>query len=78
MEPGMGIEPTSASFFYTAGCGNGSAARRLNRSAFGDLQSSRREINPGVFPGNNPNRHVALINLHIIFIPIDPTPYSIK
>lgn len=35
LEPGMGFEPTSA-IFYTAGCGNASAARRLNRSAFGD------------------------------------------
>jgi len=33
----MGIEPTSAmNFLYTAGCGKLSAARRLNRSAFGD------------------------------------------
>jgi len=42
----MGIEPTSA-FDYTAGCGIASAARRLNRSAFGDSH----RINPGVFPG---------------------------
>ncbi len=40
VEPGMGVEPTSASFvFYTAGYGKRArtAARRLNRSAFGGL-----------------------------------------
>lgn len=41
LEPGMGIEPTSAmNFLYTAGCGKLSAARRLNRSAFGDPMES--------------------------------------
>jgi len=37
-------------FFYTAGCGIASAARRLNRSAFGDPDLIW--INPGIFPGN--------------------------
>jgi len=64
----MGIEPTSANFLYTAGCGSGSAARRLNRSALGDLSDSHQQINPGVFPGDNSNRGIALINLHITFL----------
>ena len=42
----MGIEPTSA-FDYTAGSGIASAARRLNRSAFGDSAEST----PAFFPG---------------------------
>jgi len=41
MEPGMGIEPTSAiALFYTAGRGKATAARRLNRSAIGDRRFS--------------------------------------
>jgi len=74
----MGIEPTSANFLYTAGCGSGSAARRLNRSALGDLQDAHREINPGVFPGDNSNRRIALINLHITFLPDRANALSAK
>ena len=45
LEPGMGIEPTSA-FNYTAGCGKASAARRLDRSAFGDSEESTPASSP--------------------------------
>jgi len=41
LEPGMGVEPTSANFFHTAGCRGLAAARRLNRSAFGGLENPR-------------------------------------
>lgn len=41
----MGIEPTSASD-YTAGRGKASAARRLDRSAFGDSDESTPALSP--------------------------------
>ena len=61
MEPGVGVEPTSAIRFLDAYYGllrDVSAARRLSRSAFGGL------ANPGlVAPGNLDRRLLELYKL---------------
>jgi hypothetical protein len=68
----MGIEPTSAiSAFYTAGCGKHqvTAARRLDRSAFGGRWRITKDQPRHFSPASQALKHIALINLHIDHYP---------
>jgi len=55
LEPGMGIEPTSAMLnsILRVAAELATAARRLNRSAFGD---------PGINPSDQPRRFSPALN----------------